>query len=179
MGDLNVAFQVILIMISVYLLIYECTILIITCYKYNEADSAPGNSLFVLSTIALDILILLQVTDADEDAIVTSEFWQLQSWVALAVWMRLILTYLGEIQQFGWLVGLIKYTSASTGYFLTVFLLSVTAFSDAFSALDKKIYINGDVFAAENLSEEEIKAAKAEGLTTDLKVFWDRWLTMW
>ena len=64
MGDLNVVFQVILIMISVYMLIYEFTILIITCYKYNETDSAPGNSLFVLSTIALDVLILYQVNDA-------------------------------------------------------------------------------------------------------------------
>ena len=179
MGDLNVVFQVILIMVSVYLLIYECTILIVTFYKYNEADSAPSNSLFVLSSIALTILILLQVTNADNDAIVTPEFWQSQSWVALAVWMRLILTYLGEIQQFGWLVGLIKYTSASTGYFLTVFLLSVTAFSDAFAALDKKIYINGDAFRAEELTEEQIKDAKAEGLSTDFKNFWDRWLLMW
>jgi len=40
------------------------------------------------------------VAAADNEELQTIEFWQGQSWVALTVWMRLILTYLGEINEF-------------------------------------------------------------------------------
>ena len=67
----------------------------------------------------------------------------MQSWVALAVWLRIVVTYLGEIQEFSWLVGLIKYSCKTTIYFLTVFVCLVTAFTDAYNALDQKLLING------------------------------------
>ena len=60
----------------------------------------------------------------------------MQSWVALAIWLRIIVTYLGEIEQFSWLVGLIKYSCESTIAFLTVFLCFITAFADSFNALE-------------------------------------------
>lgn len=61
----------------------------------------------------------------------------------MAIWVRFIVTYLGEIKEFSWLVGLIQYTCSSTGYFLLVFLMAVVAFTDSFNALDQKILING------------------------------------
>jgi len=37
------------------------------------------------------------VLEADDEEIHTTAFWKKQSWVALAVWFRIIVAYLGEI----------------------------------------------------------------------------------
>jgi len=73
---------------------------------------------------------------SDDEVIETNEFWRAQSWVALAIWTRLIMTYLGQIQKFSWIIGLIRHSCSSTVVFLSVFILGVTAFADSFNALE-------------------------------------------
>ena len=77
------------------------------------------------------------------------------------------MTYLGEIQALAWLVGLIKYTSTSIGYFGLVFILCVTGFADSFAALDIKSYFNGDI---------EIDALSDEN-AVGFKTWFNRWLS--
>ena len=89
--------------------------------------------------MALHILVLTSVLSADDEAILTTLFWQQQSWVALAVWLRIILTYLGSIKSFSWLIGLIRYSCIQSGSFLFIFICFVTAFADSFSALEQRI----------------------------------------
>jgi len=61
--------------------------------------------------------------------------------VALAIWMRAIVEYLGKIREFSWLVGLIKFSANYSLYFITVFILGVTAFADSFNALEQRFLI--------------------------------------
>ena len=92
----------------------------------------------------------------------------MQSWVALAVWGRIIATYLGDIQQFAWLIGLIKYSCTTTAYFLIVFICFVTAFADSFNALEYKFLVSGDFDALIGGDPGESKDFKFDQLDTTI-----------
>lgn len=80
----------------------------------------------------------------------------MQSWVALLIWTRLILTNLGDIEVMSWLIGLILNSGVATTLFMIVLLCAVTAFADSFNALDQKIMIKGLRYADLDLNEEEL-----------------------
>ena len=106
-GDFNSVCQVLIGSLTLYLMIYDFTVLAANVWRFNEIDSAPSQSLTILVDVALHIIVLMSVADANDETIKTIEFWSTQSWVAMAIWIRFIVTYLGEIKEFSWLVGLI------------------------------------------------------------------------
>jgi|Transcript_20452 hypothetical protein len=148
-----------------------------TTWKHEGLSYSTLRSLLPLG---LHLLVLNTIIRATNETINTTQFWELQSWVALTVWMRVILTYLGEIRELSWLVGLIKYTMTSTGYFLVVFLVGVTAFADSFNALDQEILLEGKRFEGLNLSPEDYKAAQISMLSTmSFSENFKHWLSIW
>ena len=97
----------------------------------------------------------------------------------MAIWVRFIVTYLGEIKEFSWLVGLIQYTCSSTGYFLLVFLMAVVAFTDSFNALDQKILINGSRHADFDGTAQELEETQVNELDITLLQNLNNWLNVW
>ena len=112
---------------TLYLFLYDLSVLAAACKQCEFKDS-----LVTIAGVALHLLVMVSVLSANDDSIQTIEFWSQQSWVALAVWFRIIVAYLGEIKSFNWLVGLIRFSCTATGYFIAVFLCGVTAFADSF-----------------------------------------------
>ena len=148
-GDLNDSFKAILSLLTLYLFCYDFTVLVMSLCKSCDKTFILKDTLITAFNLVLHYLVLSTLINANNEVIPTIGFWQRQSWVALAVWMRMILTYLGQIKEFSWLVGLISYSCTSTVYFFIVFICGVTAFADSFNALDQKILLNGSRY--ENL----------------------------
>ena len=85
---------------------------------------------------------------------------------------------MGEIKEFGWLVGLIKYSCTTTIYFLIVFASLVTAFTDSFNALDQKLLISGANYDWE--TEDEFHNLRTpEDLDITILANFNKWLKMW
>lgn len=64
--------------------------------------------------------------------------------MALAIWLRIIVTFLGQLEQFTFLIGLIRYSCKASVTFIIVFICGVTAFADSFNALEQRFMINGE-----------------------------------
>ena len=128
--------KTILFILTLYLLLYDFTVLISSIAQCRRGENKSIGLVFGVLGIFLHLLVIVSVTMADDEALVSNEFWRNQSWVAFAIWFRMIVAYLGEIQQFSWLVGLIKFSCSSSFYFLTVFLIAVTAVADCFTAIE-------------------------------------------
>ena len=84
---------------------------------------------------------------------------------------------MGEIKEFSWLVGLIKYSCTTTIYFLIVFASLVTSFTDSFNALDQKLIISGDAYDGE--TDYELRLQRAEDLDVSVAANFKKWLIMW
>ena len=154
-GDLNALVKSLLFIVTLYLFCYDLTVLASSVWQFNRKNKAPRASIYNIFNLSLHLLVMSSVVGSNDDQITQSAFWQVQSWVALAVWLRIVVTYLGEIQQFNWLVGLIKYSCSSTVYFITVFVCFITAFTDAYNALDQKFLINGNKYDGK-VSEKDL-----------------------
>ena len=122
--------------ITLYMLLDELYILARSVWDFNKKDSVPGIFLYMCYNLSLHVLVLHSITQANDEEIQTEGFWRLQSWVALAIWIRFIISYFGEIDKFNWVIGLIKHSGKSTIYFLIVFTAGVTAFADSFNAFE-------------------------------------------
>mmetsp|Transcript_6175 Transcript_6175/g.7387 ORF Transcript_6175/g.7387 Transcript_6175/m.7387 type:complete len:102 (+) Transcript_6175:181-486(+) len=99
--------------------------------------------------------MIFSLYEAVDDNIETPEFWTMQSWIALLVWTRLIMTNLGDIEAMSWLIGLIQNSTEATALFMAVLICAVTAFSDSFNALDQKIMIKGSRYDDLEVAQQE------------------------
>ena len=61
--------------ITLYLMLYDFTVLAGNIWRFNEIDSAPSQSLTILVDVALHVIVLISVISADDDSIKTIEFW--------------------------------------------------------------------------------------------------------
>lgn len=114
----------------------------------------------------------------NNDNLTTLEFWQEISWVALSIWMRVIIQYLGEIKQFGWLAGLVRHSCMAASFFFVVFLLVVTAYADCFNALEQMIILSGDRYdyLAFKMSASDLKELQESDYDTSFKANFEKWL---
>lgn len=97
MGDLNGLSQVLLFGITFYLFMNDFFILLMSLWKFNEKDRAPKTFLYMLFNLLLHALVIYSAVSANDEEIQQERFWRLQSWVALAIWLRLMYSYLGQI----------------------------------------------------------------------------------
>ena len=93
-----------------------------------------------LANIATPALVLYNVLvnrDVEQPS-----FWTVQAWAALATWFRFLL-YLRSLDMFSWLIRMIVECIADMMVFLTVLLIGVFAFADAFQSIEQILVIEG------------------------------------
>lgn len=103
----------------------------------------------------------------------------MQSWVALAIWTRLMVSYFGQIQQFSWVIGLIKHSCTQTLFFLTVFILGVTAFADSFNTFEQRFLIDDSVLNSKGLTGDSFILEKIKKLDNTMQSNFESWLLCW
>ena len=103
----------------------------------------------------------------------------MQSWVALAIWTRLMVSCLGQIQQFSWVIGLIKHSFTQTLFFLTVFILGVTAFADSFNTFEQRFLIDDSVINSMGLTGDAFIIEKLKKLDNTMESNFESWLLCW
>ena len=145
--DLNTACKAALIATSVYQLLLEGTAMV-------RARLAYVKSVTRLIKIVAPILILVAVFAEDNDsaADLSTGYLTLQTWTALALWMRFLL-FLRTRDKYDWYIRLIIESFYDMRHFLVIMMLGVLAFASAFIQIDQINIINGLVDAPE-LSED-------------------------
>ena len=172
-GDLNGFSKAMLFLVTLYLFFFDLSVFL-TLIGYRHFKQ----SIMLIFDMAVHIFVLDSVVRAVDEQIVTSLFWMRQSWVALAVWLRVILTYLGSVKDLSWLIDLIRYSCVASGSFLFIFICIVTAFADSFKALEQRIRINNEIEVGE-MSEDELKELRDEELNITLGKNFNNWLSTW
>ena len=83
-------------------------------------------------------------------------------------------------------MGLIKFSCSSSFYFLTVFMLAVTAVADSFTAIEQKMQLNGQEYRRvlnDIVDEDSISRRRLDASANDRDIsFWanfDEWLMVW
>ena len=87
----------------------------------------------------LHALVIYNVAAATDEKISDPDFWKVEAWVAFAVWFRFLFSYMREVKQFSWIVGLIIFCAYSTIHFMVIYVLGITAFADIFNAFNQSM----------------------------------------
>ena len=111
-------------------------------WNFNLRDQAPRFFLRNFFFALIQIFILEKIFNADDNEIRERTFWIWHSWVVLLLWIIMVFSYLSEVRDFSWIVGLILSTMDSILVFIVVFLAGITAFGDAFSAIHTGMFID-------------------------------------
>ena len=72
------------------------------------------------------VLTVLSMRDIE-----SKRFWTLQGWAAICIWLR-FLFYLRTVSIFSWIVRMISECVQDMWTFLTLFIIGVMAWADAF-----------------------------------------------
>jgi len=169
----------VLFVVTVYLLCNDMTIATSNFCRKNVDQSTSEQNFKTVISVFLHGLMIFSLYEANDEKIQTSEFWTMISWVALLVWMRLIMSNLGDIERMSWLIGLIQNSCVAMTSFLLVLSCAITAFADSFNALDQKIMLKGERLDASTSTEEELLIARKELLDTRLIAKFNSWLDSW
>lgn len=92
-ADLSIFMRTFIGILTLYLLIYDFSVLLTRLRNRNYIRAMWQGIPTVLHILVIDVVYF-----ADDSMIVSSAFWSEMSWVALAIWLRIILIYLGNIK---------------------------------------------------------------------------------
>ena len=96
-GELNDLMKLLLFILTLYLLLYDLKVFLSSIALCSRGENKSIGSVIAFVGIFLHLHVLVSIASADDLAIVDIDFWRNQTWVAFAVWFRVIVTYLGEI----------------------------------------------------------------------------------
>ena len=87
------------------------------------------------------ILINIYSTDSYEN----EEFWTLQTWAALTIWMRFLLYLRAVSLNYGYMVRMITGAVSGMVPFLMIFFFGICAFADAFESINSVLFLQGNI----------------------------------
>ena len=127
--DFDTACKVIVISISAYQLILESTAVFTARLSYIKSVTR------LIKLVAPILLIIVAVRNTETAEDLSIGYLTLQTWTAVAIWMRFFL-FLRTRNKYDWYIRLIIESFYDMRHFLVIMMLGVLAFASAFLQVD-------------------------------------------